>query len=447
SVEFPFEAAEPRDYTAQIVKLEESIGRISVTSNPSDAQVFLDGELRGNTPVDLNRVCAGEHRLEVKHATGKYVEDISVGADESLSFECPIRPTLAVLDVVADEAVPARDVADIRERLASELRQLQAMNVLFPEAGRVRNLLGERGPAVFVPGKATPEASADARREWSEKLGEELEVEAILIPYVAAQRLTKDVVLHFLAVGSITPDRYTLNYLDREALPAFVEKLSTPTKLFGSWIGVTAIDTRLRPGPTVLSVDSTGPASAAGIQIGDVLLEVDGTPVAFARELLDRVHVAEPGGRIELTVSRAGVTESVPIEVGTTPLEVPVKDADFLYNKAIIDLRHRMVVEPEIENLARLNAGLCYMQLEDYETALKEYLPRVTLPETAGISLGTVQYHTALAYLRLGEREEAARLFAQAMAHEEATVLSNDGPKVAPLAQRRLRELGRESAR
>ncbi|HXV59337.1 MAG TPA: PEGA domain-containing protein, partial [Vicinamibacteria bacterium] len=108
SVEFPFEAAEPRDYTAQIVKLEESIGRISVTSNPSDAQVFLDGELRGNTPVDLNRVCAGEHRLEVKHATGKYVEDISVGADESLSFECPIRPTLAVLDVVADEAVPAR---------------------------------------------------------------------------------------------------------------------------------------------------------------------------------------------------------------------------------------------------------------------------------------------------------------------------------------------------
>jgi hypothetical protein len=62
---------------------------------------------------------------------------------------------------------------------------------------------------------------------------------------------------------------------------------------------------------------------------------------------------------------------------------------------------------------------------------------------TTGISQGTVQYYTALAYFRLGERAEAARLFEQALAHEGATLQSNDGPRVAPLAQRRLRELGR----
>ena len=55
-----------------------------------------------------------------------------------------------------------------------------------------------------------------------------------------------------------------------------------------------------------------------------------------------------------------------------TPLELPMGDPQFLYNKAIVDLRHRMVVEPEVEHLARLNTGLAHMQLGDYETALKE---------------------------------------------------------------------------
>jgi tetratricopeptide (TPR) repeat protein len=101
------------------------------------------------------------------------------------------------------------------------------------------------------------------------------------------------------------------------------------------------------------------------------------------------------------------------------------------------------VVEPEIAGLAGLNVALAHMQLGDYETALKEYLPRVSLPEGSGISQGTVLYYTALAYMRLGERAEAARLFQQALAYEGATIFSNDGPRVAPLAKRRLRELGR----
>ena len=78
----------------------------------------------------------------------------------------------------------------------------------------------------------------------------------------------------------------------------------------------------------------------------------------------------------------------------------------------------------------------------DYETALKEYLPRVVLTESKGISQGTVLYYTGLAYMKLGENGEAIRNFQQALEFPEATLQSNDGPKVVPLAQRRLRELG-----
>lgn len=439
---FPFNAEQPRDYTAQIVKLDESVGRLSISSHPSDASVFLDGDLKGTTPLELDKVCSGQHLLEVKHATGKYVEDIDVGADEALSFECPIRPTLAVLGVAADDDVPQRDLADIREKLDNELRRMERMNLVFADPGVVRAQLGPDGPGVFVPARGSAERTPDQIREFSEKLGKALEVEALLVAYVPAQRLTKDVVLHFIAVGSTAPDTYPLNYLDPQALPAFVEELSAPTLLHGSWAGLLAVDTKLHPGPIVLSLEAGGPAEQSGILPGDVIVSAGGNPVASAREFLETVRAADPGSSLPLSVSRGGGSSDLALNVGTTPLELPMGDSSFLYNKAIVDLRHRMAVEPEIEHLARLNAGLAHMALGDYETALKEYLPRVVLPGTQGVSQGTVFYHTALAYLMLGERAEAVRIFQQALEFPEATLQSNDGPRVMPLVQRRLRELG-----
>ena len=442
SVSFPFNADEPRDYTAQIIKLEESIGSLTITSNPSEASVYIDGEHRGTTPLDLNRVCSGPHHLEVKHVTGKYVEDIDVGPDESLSFECPIRPTLAVLGIVADDDVPARDVADIRQKLREEFINLERMNLVFVNDALVRTHMGGTPLTAFVPARTDAEVSTDQVRELSEKLGQALEVEALLVAYVPSQRLVKDIVLHFIAVGSTAPDTYALNYLDPQALPTFLDELSTPTPLHGSWAGLLAIDTRINQGPIVLAVDAGGPADASGLQPGDIVVAAGGNDVTRALDLLDAVRAAEPGESVALSVTRSGSSSSLSLRVGTTPLEVPLGDPDYPYNKAIVDLRHRMVTEPENENLARLNVGLCHMGLGDYETALKEYLPRVALLETTGISQGTVLYYTALAYLKLGEKAEAARMFGQALGFPDATLQSNDGPRVAPLAERRLRELG-----
>ena len=442
TVRFPFNAEQPRDYTVQIIKLAESVGRLSISSNPTDARVFLDGNLRGTTPLQIDKVCSGPHRLEVKHATGKYVEDIDVAADEALTFECRIRPTLAVLGVAADDDIPERDLADIRQKLDEELRNLDRMNLVFADPAIVKAQLGAYGLEAFIPSMQSSELTPERIRELSEKLGEELEVEALLVGFVPAQRLTKDVVLHFLAVGSSAPDTYSLNYLDPQALPLFLRELSAPTKLHGSWAGLLAVDTKLHAGPVVLSVEAGGPAEQSGILPGDVIVSAGGQSVTRALELLEAVRAAAPGSSLALSVSRGGSSSQLGLNVGTTPLELPMGDPHFLYNKAIVDLRHRMVVEPEVEHLARLNAGLAHMQLGDYETALKEYLPRVILPGTRGVSQGTVLYHIAVAYLMLGERAEAAKIFRQALEFPGATLQSNDGPLIMPLVQRRLRELG-----
>jgi tetratricopeptide (TPR) repeat protein len=445
SAQIGFEAEEPKDYTAQIIRLEDSIGQLRLTSTPDGARVFIDGEYKGNTPLDLSRVCSGPHHVEVKHPTGKYVEDIELGRDEDLSLECPIRPSLAFFGIAAEPGVSNRDQEDVRQKVTAELQKLTAMNLLHVSAEQARDLLGRDGLMTFVSKDVAGDLSrADPERvrDLSDKVGESLEVEALLVGYIPAQKLTKDVVFNLLATGSTAPDTFTVNYLDREAMPAFVELLTSSTPIYGSWIGLQSVDTHLRSGSIVLKIGPDGPAAQAGIELGDVIVEVEGEPIKDTLALLTKVGAKEPGDTLSIKLQRQGTSRDAQISVGMTPLEIPMNRSGFLYNKAIIDLRHRMVVEPSVEPLARLNLALCHMELGNYETALREHLPRITLPAEPGISQGTVYYHTGVCYERLDEKAEAVRMFREALQFPEATVQSNDGPRVTPLAERKLRELG-----
>ena len=445
SVQIAFEAEEPKDYTAQIIRLEDSIGQLRMTSTPDGARVFIDGEYKGNTPLDLGRVCSGPHHVEVKHPTGKYVADIELGRDEDLSLECPIRPSLAFFGIAVEPGVSNRDLEDVRTNVTAELQKLTAMNLIQVSAEQAIDLLGRDGLMKFVSKDVAGElsqADPELARDLSEKVGESLEVEALLVGYVQAQKLTKDVVFNLWATGSTAPDIYSLNYLDQGAMPAFVEVLSSSTPIHGSWIGLQSVDTHLGGGPTVLKIGPNGPADQAGIELGDVIVDVDGQPVNDTPTLLSKVVAKEPGDTLSVRLQRQGASRDAQISVGMTPFEIPMNRPDFLYNKAIIDLRHRMVVEPSVEPLARLNLALCHMELGNYETALREHLPRITLPSEPGISQGTVYYYTGVSYERLDEKAEAVRMFQQALQFPEATVQSNDGPRVMPLAERKLRELG-----
>ena len=441
---FSINVERPEDYTARIVKLEESIGQLRLTSNPAGARVFLDGEYKGNTPLDLNRVCSGTHHLEVKHTTGRYVEDVVVAKNEDLSLDCPIRPSMAFLGLVSAEGVSERDLEDMRESITAGLQTLTAMNLILAPAAQTTTLLGGESLEALVAGDVVPRTgiSRERVRELSESIGEALEVEALLVGYVPAQRLTKDVVFNLLATGSSTPDTFTVNYLDREALPRFVDELSTTTPLHGSWIGLTTVDTLVSEGPVVLQLAPEGPAAQAGLQKGDVVLTADGAPVNDTLALIQKVRDKDPGSTLALQIARQGTTSDIPVTVGTTSLEIPLNQEGFLYNKAIIDFRHRIVTDPSLESMARLNLALCYMALGDFETPLREHFPRITLPETRGISQGTVLYHTGVCYQRLEERAEATRAFQGALNYPEATLQTNDGPRVGPLAERKLRELG-----
>ena len=75
----------------------------------------------------------------------------------------------------------------------------------------------------------------------------------------------------------------------------------------------------------VVGVTGGSPAAAAGVLVGDVLLEFDGQPVESPEELLDLLLGDRVGRAVALKVLRGGAVTEVTVTVGERP---SARDAD-----------------------------------------------------------------------------------------------------------------------
>jgi putative serine protease PepD len=83
----------------------------------------------------------------------------------------------------------------------------------------------------------------------------------------------------------------------------------------GVSVGVNANGT----GAVIGTVRAGGPAAAAGVKSGDVVLAVNGKPVAGANELTSAVAALRPGDKATLKVQRDGSTVTLTVTLGTRP--------------------------------------------------------------------------------------------------------------------------------
>jgi len=77
-------------------------------------------------------------------------------------------------------------------------------------------------------------------------------------------------------------------------------------------------------GIAVQQVFSGSPADQAGIQPGDVILQVDGKAFSTEKELHDYIGGKKPGDTIRLNVWSRGMKKFVAIKLGETPAEQPL---------------------------------------------------------------------------------------------------------------------------
>ena len=72
-------------------------------------------------------------------------------------------------------------------------------------------------------------------------------------------------------------------------------------------------------GALVAQVMEEGPAAKGGLQVGDVILALDGKPIIMSADLPHLVGALKPGSKVELDVVRDGSRKSLKLSIGALP--------------------------------------------------------------------------------------------------------------------------------
>jgi hypothetical protein len=434
------EAPEPQDYEVDPVRMEESLGSLHLTSDPPGGKIFLNGEARGVTPAQIEGICSGRVRIEVKHTSGKFIKEIVLGKDEAVSLDCPIRPSLAYLGGVAEGPAGERNLADADQRIRQYLSSITSLNfVTAPKETVDRTLEAEQLTRErLVAGSGV---DPDLVRKVTEKLATALEVQGFLVAVLPEERLQRSANLHLLAAGNTQAEPWPVVFAEAASYERFIVKVDQKTALYKPWSGIISVDTHLHEGVPVLRIVPGSPAAQAGIQVGEIVYSAEGKPVKQTADLLAVVDQKKPGERVALHVKdAAGATRAVDLLLGQTPQEIPLYEPGLLYNKVMMDLRAQVEGYPGTEQaaFAWLNLALCAMHFQDYAAA-HNYLTKAKteLPQRPGISQGTALYYLGLSLEKLGYRPQALDAYRAAAAFKDATLINNDGPAVGPLVARR----------
>ncbi|MBI1951364.1 MAG: PEGA domain-containing protein [Acidobacteria bacterium] len=435
------------------VVLQDARSELRLTSTPSGADVFVDGEKMGATPLTLPGQCGGERDLLViKPDIGSWSERIRLAAGEVNTLAVKLRPTLAYVGTFRlDEwgrAVWSDEDRPLLDELAKGLKTLNVM----------------RAPEVL-------QALRDSVIKWMITEPDEVRAGTLLPPALldeAAAGARADLVLAgltlngdpdktwTLALYSVlhgAPDVAGLRTDQPEGARAFVRRLDSAPAGNGPWWGMGLVDTVLDgqadpDGPLVVRVLPGGPAAKAGLRAGDRIRAVGNRKTPGVREVNQAIaaEMARPGGlkpTLVLAVEDAAGPRTVRLAPDEGPVVIPLGDPSLLYNRSLAEfrLRARAAADDGERGAALLNLGIAFMHFRAYDKAESEGFARAGLPAVTGVSQGTVLYYRGLCALRRGNPAAARSAFEQAQAQAGSTLDSGDGPSAASAASRMLKAI------
>lgn len=426
---------------AAVVRLQPDIGTLRIASTPSDADVLLDGQLVGRTPFE-REVCAGAHRVRIRHRIGSYNVAATVTRGRTEAIDVPLKPDVAFLGAVDGDGRAIPEVAAIVDRaLAKGLTSyhLASRQELPPAVTPWSDAL----TAQLIVAVTSGDRDAIARLQKQASVNYEAPV--LLCAVRRAGAAAVDLVLFWTEHAHV--DRLTVEGLDDASLARAVERLNAPADVGDLVsrhdIGLRVAETALLEAPLlVVSVQAGSAADLAGIKAGDTISAVDRAP-ATAAQLADAIAARKPGEHITLQiVGTTTAAREVSVAVQRVTQRGPVFDAAIPANTLIARLTARSLVTtaPAERDLLAFNLAATYMRVREWRRALGllESLPN--LPRGDGSGPGMAKYLRGRCHEELGERDQAIAMYKEAAAFGE-DVAADDGATVATLARQRLAAL------
>ncbi|PID72121.1 MAG: serine protease [Desulfobulbus propionicus] len=100
-------------------------------------------------------------------------------------------------------------------------------------------------------------------------------------------------------------------------------------KVVRGWLGVMiqdinedlakSFDLDHNSGVLIAEVTDDSPAQKAGLEQGDVLIALDGTPLSDVTDLRNKIAMTPPGSKVKMQVVRNGKTQTIKVKIGQQP--------------------------------------------------------------------------------------------------------------------------------
>jgi hypothetical protein len=440
------------DFIFDPIKLKPATATLSVKSSEGSTAVYLDDTRRGVTPTTIADVCEGEHVVELRSASGRYLKRVEAHTGENLAVAGTLKPAFALVSATGTTALNT-DLRLLVERLFDPA---QSIMLFAPkQADAAKALADAKLPADWLAldgnkraiGNNASDISAVMRKDLSTRLTKVFEAQGIASVTVPSAANRNRIVVTLLAQGSGDPDVLDISLDSQDTINTAIARLDRGLSFFRPSIGLQAVDIADIEGPVIVEIDPTGFASKAGVVQGDILLKVNAQPVADASGILNLLAGRRADDTLTLDLKdKAGAAKKVDVKVFMTPRVIGMTDQTLMINRILVDLRARLGAQgdPVEDSVMRLNLAVALARVENWTEARLE-LQRVKLPDAPGVSNGTVQYLLGICADRLSNRAEAETAWKAAAA--TTALLTEDGPSVKELADIRLAELQRRPVR
>ena len=269
-----------------------------------------------------------------------------------------------------------------------------------------------------------------------EDLAEKLETDLLILSDVVSKgSQERTFILYLLSPHSGSPDIFVLAGGAEQNLARLAEMIVRASTGTGRWIGAWFVDSDEPGGPVCVRLCPEGAAVAAGLRVGSRISAVKGVEVKSVTDLGDQLSRVEPGAEIEIDLIATDDQRSVKtVLVKPLAKTIPLQSSELVYNRVMIELAKEIRAGSEGANLARLNLAICHMHFGDWSSAL-QVLEETNLPAAGGLSEGTISFYRGLCRRELGQTAKAIEDFRNAASVRDATILSEAGLPMAPLAK------------